>query len=76
MKNNRKGKTAIFTHLFFQLSPDLMAPPTVLAGIPYIEGMKVNLALAVTIIYVVCYLLMDPLVGGEFIIAQWKKIPL
>merc|ERR1712015_148179 len=51
-------------YLRYSYTPELMAAPTGLTGLPFMAGAKINLSLLVTIVYIVCYLILDPIVGG------------
>ena len=45
-------------------TPALAAAPDALASLPVVGGTPVNLQLVVTTIYVVTYVLMDPMAGS------------
>jgi len=47
-----------------QYTPELMGTPEALTDLPLVAGLKINLSLVVTIVYIVCYMAMDPIVGG------------
>ena len=47
----------------FHMTPQLAEAPELLTKVPFIGGTPVNLTLMVTLIYVVTYVLMDPMAG-------------
>eukprot|EP00093_Oithona_nana_P000566 00566.XXX_989_1522_1 [CDS] Oithona nana genome sequencing. len=49
--------------VLFQYTPEFMAAPELFNQLPSGEFFKVNLALLVTVIYMVCYVIMEPFAG-------------
>ena len=47
----------------FQYTPALAATPSCFGYLPYGAEAKVNLALIVAVVYIVCYVVMEPVVG-------------
>merc|ERR1712227_293203 len=50
--------------VLLHLLPAFMEAPALLAKVPYLGGLPVNLALLVTFVYVVTYINMDPVAGS------------
>jgi len=50
--------------LLLQYTPAFVDTPSLLLESPYFKDVKINFALVATIIYCVCYLVMEPVVGA------------